>query len=296
MNFAPNKGRAGELLALLDAAPRRRRRHQPGHLPLPARRDHPLGGAAQLVVGRQPGRHPAAAARPGRRCDRIREDLEVNGSDGCHGVVADWDTIEISGVRQPGARRGGRAHRRAARRRPRRRAVRRLLRPAGPRPTWAPAILQHVGHEENVRAIMQHPLHTGGSDGLLVGDKPHPRAWGTFPRYLGHYCRELGRARPGGLRRPPDRPPRGPAAADRSRAGARAATPPTWCCSTPTRSPTPPPSTNPRQQAAGIHYVLVNGAARHRRRSRTGARAGRALRRQQDGSGRRRMDNDRSTT
>jgi N-acyl-D-amino-acid deacylase len=29
---------------------------------------------------------------------RIREDLEVNGSDGCHGVVAEWDTLEISGV------------------------------------------------------------------------------------------------------------------------------------------------------------------------------------------------------
>ena len=25
-----------------------------------------------------------------------------------------------------------------------------------------------------------------------MGAKPHPRAWGTFPRYLGHYVRELG--------------------------------------------------------------------------------------------------------
>ena len=39
---------------------------------------------------------------------------------------------------------------------------------------------------------MRHRAHTGGSDGILVGAKPHPRAWGTFPRYLGHYCRELG--------------------------------------------------------------------------------------------------------
>ena len=53
--------------------------------------------------------------------------------------------------------------------------------------------------------------HTGGSDGLLVGDKPHPRAWGTFPRYLGHYVRELGVLSPGGVRAPPHRPrrPRG---------------------------------------------------------------------------------------
>ncbi|MGO4419906.1 amidohydrolase family protein, partial [Streptomyces sp. MCAF7] len=53
-------------------------------------------------------------------------------------------------------------------------------------------ILQHAGHEENVRAIMKHPVHTGGSDGILQGAKPHPRAYGTFPQYLGRYVRELG--------------------------------------------------------------------------------------------------------
>jgi N-acyl-D-amino-acid deacylase len=39
---------------------------------------------------------------------------------------------------------------------------------------------------------MRHRAHTGGSDGLLAADRPHPRAWGTFPRYLGRYVRELG--------------------------------------------------------------------------------------------------------
>jgi N-acyl-D-amino-acid deacylase len=29
-----------------------------------------------------------------------------------------------------------------------------------------------------------------GSDGILMGNKPHPRAYGTFARYLGHYARE----------------------------------------------------------------------------------------------------------
>jgi N-acyl-D-amino-acid deacylase len=52
--------------------------------------------------------------------------------------------------------------------------------------------LFHVGHEDNVRTIMRHRAHTGGSDGLLVGGRPHPRGWGTFPRYLGRYVRELG--------------------------------------------------------------------------------------------------------
>ena len=39
---------------------------------------------------------------------------------------------------------------------------------------------------------MTHPAHTAGSDGILVGERPHPRGWGTFPRYLGVYVRELG--------------------------------------------------------------------------------------------------------
>ena len=39
---------------------------------------------------------------------------------------------------------------------------------------------------------MQHPAHTAGSDGILVGERPHPRGWGTFPRYLAVYVRELG--------------------------------------------------------------------------------------------------------
>ena len=34
--------------------------------------------------------------------------------------------------------------------------------------------------------------HTVGSDGILVGDRPHPRSYGTFPRYFAVYVRELG--------------------------------------------------------------------------------------------------------
>jgi N-acyl-D-amino-acid deacylase len=30
-----------------------------------------------------------------------------------------------------------------------------------------------------------------GSDGLAGGSKPHPRLWGTFPRVLGHYSRDV---------------------------------------------------------------------------------------------------------
>ena len=31
-----------------------------------------------------------------------------------------------------------------------------------------------------------------GSDGLPHDAHPHPRLWGTFPRVLGHYARDLG--------------------------------------------------------------------------------------------------------
>jgi N-acyl-D-amino-acid deacylase len=39
---------------------------------------------------------------------------------------------------------------------------------------------------------MQHNATCFGSDGLLVGGKPHPRLHGTFPRILGEYVRDSG--------------------------------------------------------------------------------------------------------
>ena len=41
--------------------------------------------------------------------------------------------------------------------------------------------------EEDVVEIMQHKLVMIGTDGLDVGSKPHPRAWGTYPRILDEY-------------------------------------------------------------------------------------------------------------
>lgn len=53
--------------------------------------------------------------------------------------------------------------------------------------------------EEDVELVMRHPLVMIGSDasalatsGPLAQGKPHPRAYGTFPRVLGHYGRERG--------------------------------------------------------------------------------------------------------
>ncbi len=49
--------------------------------------------------------------------------------------------------------------------------------------------IYHAMDETDVECAMTHPLHTVGSDGVL-GDFPHPRAYGTFPRILQHYCGE----------------------------------------------------------------------------------------------------------
>ncbi|MCX5590116.1 N-acyl-D-amino-acid deacylase family protein [Alcaligenes endophyticus] len=46
--------------------------------------------------------------------------------------------------------------------------------------------------EEDVQRIMAFPDTMIGSDGLPHDTHPHPRLWGTFPRVLGHYSRDLG--------------------------------------------------------------------------------------------------------
>jgi N-acyl-D-amino-acid deacylase len=46
--------------------------------------------------------------------------------------------------------------------------------------------------EADVRAILKHPGHMAGSDGIFGGGFPHPRGWGAFARYLGYHTRQLG--------------------------------------------------------------------------------------------------------
>jgi N-acyl-D-amino-acid deacylase len=190
LNFEENRGRSGELLALLDEA-------------LDAGCDltldsYPYTPGATTLAALLPGwaseGGPEAVLerlRDDATAERIRHDLEVSGSDGCHGVPVDWRTVEISGVLDPAL--SGRVGRTVADLADRSgtsawETVRGLLLAD----RLGTAILQHVGHEENVRAVMRHRAHTAGSDGILHGAKPHPRAYGTFPRYLGTYARELG--------------------------------------------------------------------------------------------------------
>jgi N-acyl-D-amino-acid deacylase len=216
MNFPENRGRAGELLDLVDQAlgsgldvtldsyP-----YLPGSTTLAAL----LPSSAQTGG---PDRTLARLTDPDERA-RIAHQMEVIGSDGCHGVPVDWRTIEIAGVRDP-ALRGAvgstvadlaaadddsspvpRSGADAAAGRQRSGADGGSAGPRSPSDLafdlmladrLGTSILQHVGDEDNVRAIMRHRRHMAGSDGILVGDKPHPRGYGTFARYLGHYVRE----------------------------------------------------------------------------------------------------------
>ncbi|MGW2572207.1 N-acyl-D-amino-acid deacylase family protein [Streptomyces sp. NPDC001537] len=276
MNFGVNEGRAPELLSLLDEA-------------LAAGADisldtYPYTPGCTTLVALLPswaseGGPEAILKRlaDDESAERIRYDMEVVGADGCHGVPVEWDTIEISGVADAGlAAFVGRTVLQSAEAR-------------GESP-WATArhllladrlgstILQHVGHEENVRAIMRHRVHTGGSDGILQGTKPHPRAYGTFPRYLGRYVRELGvlsleecvahlTSRPAARLRLPDR--------GLVREGYRA----DLVLFDPRTVAAGSTYENPRTLPTGIPYVLVDGRFAIEDGRRTDVLAGRAVRR-----------------
>jgi N-acyl-D-amino-acid deacylase len=274
MNFEVNRGRAGELLALVDAAIADGVRLSLDSYPY-------LPGSttlAALLPGWSTAGGPEETLRrladPAARA-RIRADLEVHGSDGCHGVVADWATVQISGVRSPALRTAVGL------------TVRQLACRDGVSPFEAftrllvedglgTTILQHVGHEENVRAIMRHPAHCGGSDGLLVGDRPHPRAYGTFPRYLGAYVREEGvLSLPEAIRHLCATPARRLGLSDRGQVREG------WVADLVLLDPATVADEatfeQPRRLPRGIPHVFVNGVAVMRDGRRTDALPGRAI-------------------
>ena len=274
MNFEVNRGRAGELLALLDAA---------ADVDLSLDSYPYLPGSttlAALLPGWAAVGGPAETLRrladPAARA-AIRAAMEVHGSDGCHGVVADWTTVQVSGVRSAELRSavGLTVAQLAERERESGfDAFVRLLR----RDELGTTILQHVGHEQNVREIMRHRAHTGGSDGLLTGDRPHPRAYGTFPRYLGHYVREQGvLSLAECVEHLSARPARRLRLADRGlvRTGFRA----DLVLFDPETVGAGADYDHPRRTPDGIPYVLVDGVPVIDDHRRTGATPGRAVRR-----------------
>ena len=127
-------------------------------------------------------------AQPEMRARAIHE-LTVSGSDGNQGGTMNWEIIKIAGVqRAESLKLVGLSIVEAAK-------------ISGKDPVnfyldflvgedFRASCVIFAGHEGNMRSIMAHPRHMAGSDGILMGNRPHPRAYGTFARYLGHYARE----------------------------------------------------------------------------------------------------------
>jgi N-acyl-D-amino-acid deacylase len=207
----------------------------------------------------------------------IAAEMETTGSDGCHGVPIDWELIRISGTRH--ARNNHHTGLTVAE------AARRAGRSASEfcfdlllDDQLGTTCLMHVGNEENVRSIMRHPAHLVGSDGLLIGDRPHPRAWGTFPRYLGHYVRDEGLLTlEACVAKMTGRAARRLGLTDRGRVAPGLAA--DLVLFDPETVADRATFDEPRQPPVGMPYVLVNGEFVIDDGIRTDARPGRAIRR-----------------
>lgn len=134
--------------------------------------------------------------------------------------------------------------------------------------------------EDDVQRILSFPPTMIGSDGLPSNSRPHPRLWGTFPRVLGHYSRDVGlfpletavwkmtglTAEVFGL-------------ADRGTLQLG------HCADITIFDPATVQDTatynDPMQQAAGIDYVFVNGTLAYAHGSYQGSRTGQVLQRKQ---------------
>jgi N-acyl-D-amino-acid deacylase len=190
LGYAVNKGRAPELLALIDAA-----REDGVEVTLDT---YPyLAGSTYLHAFLPSWMHVGGSGATIERLrdpelrERLRVEIEEEGSDGFHEIPMDWSIVVISGARHAENRRYiGLSVGDAA-----------SLADARPIDFFCDLLadeelgvscVSHSGNEENVRMTMTHAAHTVGSDGILVGERPHPRSYGTFPRYFAVYVKELG--------------------------------------------------------------------------------------------------------
>ena len=276
LGYPENRGRAPELLAMIDEALREGIEVTLDSYPY-------LAGCSYLHAllpgWAQEGGVEATLARvqDTKLRDRLRREIEGIGDDG-HGVTpTDWETVVVSGV----TRAQNRPYVGAS--------INDIATSEGRRPIdvfcqilvddeLGTTFLHHIGNEENVRAIMQHPAHMGCTDGILVGDRPHPRAWGSFPRYLAVYVRELGLLRlEDAIRKFTSLPAQRLGFADRGlvRPGMAA----DLVVFDPDRVTDRATYEEPRQPAVGLPHVIVNGIPVVRDGVRTSDQPGRALRR-----------------
>ncbi len=141
--------------------------------------------------------------------------------------------------------------------------------------------------EEDVHTVLKHPVSMIGSDssavapyGVLGKGKPHPRAYGTFPRVLGKYMREekvltLEAA----VRKMTSLPAQKLGLRDRGLIRPRMYA--DIVIFDPQKILDKASYAEPHQYPEGIKYVIVNGKIAIEGNEHTGALAGKALRRNQ---------------
>jgi N-acyl-D-aspartate/D-glutamate deacylase len=138
--------------------------------------------------------------------------------------------------------------------------------------------------EGDVRRIMAHPLQMVGTDsgasaatGFMKRGKPHPRGYGSYPKILGRYVRELGVLRlEEAVRKMTSFPAQRFGILDRG-----ILRPGMWADVTifdPETVIDKATYQDPHQYPEGIEYVIVNGEVAVDRGEYTGALAGRVLR------------------
>lgn len=143
---------------------------------------------------------------------------------------------------------------------------------------YAVGMVHHLMAEEDVRTLMTAPWLAPGTDGLM-GGKPHPRTYGTYPRILGHYVRDLGlMPLEEAIRKSTSLPARMVGLKDRGviRPGAFADV----VIFEADRIAETATYDEPRQFPLGIPYVFVNGQPAVWQGEQTDVRAGRTVRRE----------------
>jgi len=150
------------------------------------------------------------------------------------------------------------------------------------------SILYFSQSEDNVMKIMQYPFSMFGSDaaarqhgGPPAEDLPHPRAYGTFPRILGHYVRDRGiLTLEEAIRKMTSMP------ANRLGLSRRGLIREGWWADMvvfdPEKVRDTSTYTDPHQYPDGIEYVIVNGEIIVEQGSHTGSLPGHVVRRGRD--------------